>query len=123
MGRSILLVDGDANFRRALAIALRLEGIRVEEAESPTEARRQLAAETFDLALVDLLLPIGEAVDLVELLRARHPGTRPILCCARPEAFAAVRQRAPGVRRLEKPFTPESVLPLLDERDALAGKS
>lgn len=116
MDRSVLLVDGDVNFRRSLAIALRLDGVHVEEAGSPHEARRLLAGRPFDLAVVDLLLPLADAVELVEWIRARHPETRPVLCSSRPEAFAVVRMRLAGLARLEKPFPPERVFPLFAER-------
>jgi DNA-binding NtrC family response regulator len=118
MERSILLVDGDVNFRRSLAIALRLDGVQVEEAGGPIEARRHLAAAPFDLAVVDLLLPPGDAVELIEWIRDRHPAIRPVACCARPEAFAVARMRLGGVTRLEKPFAPERLFPLLGERAA-----
>src|SRR5262249_33280929 len=53
----LLLVDEDSNFRRALAISLRLEGVNVVECCDADSARSQLATAGVAAALVDLLLP------------------------------------------------------------------
>jgi DNA-binding NtrC family response regulator len=122
MDRSILLVDADVNFRRALAIGLRLEGLGVVETGDPAEAGRLLASRGgFDLALLDLLLPWSPVLELLDRIRTRHPDTRPILTCSRPDLFAVVGLRAAGVERLEKPFPPEQLLSLLADRPPAAG--
>jgi DNA-binding NtrC family response regulator len=122
MDRSILLVDGDVNFRRALAIGLRLEGLRVAETGDPAEAGRLLASRGgFELALVDLLLPWAPVFELLDRIRSRHRGTTPLLTCSRPDLFALVGCRALGVDHLEKPFPLERVLDLLAERAPAVG--
>ncbi len=110
--RSILLVDGDHNFRRALAIALRLEGFAVEEAGSLLEARRRLGPHV-DAAVVDLLLPGGDGLELAESIRDGEPGTFLVVVSAHPEAFAAARARVPTAVALEKPFRVDGLLSML----------
>jgi DNA-binding response OmpR family regulator len=61
---------------------LRVEGFDVETAESSALALERLAAQPFDLALVDLMLPGTNGIQLARLARERHPGTRVVLMSA-----------------------------------------
>ena len=115
---SLLLVDDDANFRRALAIALRLDGLDVCEASTAEEARGNLASRRFTAVLVDLLLQDGEAHALLERLCVEQPTRLAIACSAHPEALDAAGERIPGVARLRKPFPPSELHRLLESRAA-----
>jgi DNA-binding NarL/FixJ family response regulator len=53
---------GDAEFRRAATLA---EGLRIADEEGP-----------FDLAIVDLMLPDGDGVEVVRKIKAAYPKTR-----------------------------------------------
>jgi len=95
-----LIVDGDRNFREALAIALRLDGFDVRVAASVKDAQRALAILPFTMVLVDSLLRgadefLGQlAASACALIVATGPH-RELL------DRAATRHR---VRTLEKPF-------------------
>jgi DNA-binding response OmpR family regulator len=78
----VLVVDEQANQARIMAIGLRVEGFDVETADSSSEALERLAAQPFDLALVDLMLPGTNGIQLARLARERHPGTRVVLMSA-----------------------------------------
>ncbi len=95
-----LIVDGDRNFREALAIALRLDGIDVRVAESVQAAQEALAFFSFALVVVDSLL--RGADDLLGQLAA-SPSSLIVATGPHPEILdrAAKRHR---VRTLEKPF-------------------
>lgn len=73
MRSRILVVDDEANQRRTLAIGLRLEGFDVLEAADGEEALELLDGETPDLAIVDLMMPGINGLDLARRLRFRHP--------------------------------------------------
>lgn len=113
MVQSILLVDSDTNFRRALAIGLRLEHYAVEEAGSLVEARRRLAARSFDFAVVDLLLPGGDGLDLAASV-LESSDCKVMISSAHQEAFQAAGHRVPLALQLEKPFSVDQLLRLLD---------
>lgn len=113
MGRSILLVDSDTNFRRALAIGLRLERFVVEEAGSLLEARRRLTAFSFSHAVVDLLLPGGDGLELAASILARCD-CGVVITSAHPEAFRAAELRVPAALQLEKPFSVERLRGVLE---------
>ena len=67
---SILLVDDEAKIRDALAEALREEGHEVVATGSPRDAQRLLARGTFDVLLVDNLMPELTGLDLMRELVA-----------------------------------------------------
>jgi DNA-binding response OmpR family regulator len=78
----LLIVDEQANQARVMAIGLRLEGFAVETAAGSAEALDRLAAQPFDLAVVDLMLPGTNGIQLARLVRERHPATRVVLMSA-----------------------------------------
>ncbi len=78
----ILVVDDDANQARVTAIGLRIEGFDVETAEDADGALGLLASRAFDLAVVDLMMPGTNGIQLARLLRERHPTTRVVLTSA-----------------------------------------
>ncbi len=78
----VLIVDDEVNSLRALAIGLRLEGFAVETAESALAAHVVLDREPCDLAIVDLMMPGTNGLDLAREMRARHPSLRVILTSA-----------------------------------------
>lgn len=80
----VLIVDDDALVRWALAESLRAAGYDVAEAGTVEAAERVIADldGALDGALVDLRLPDGSGLLVLESLRARRPGCRPILMTA-----------------------------------------
>ena len=61
-----LIVDDDVGFQLGLADAVRLEGFTTATAASLEEARRQLAASAPDVLFIDLNLPDGSGLDLLQ---------------------------------------------------------
>jgi DNA-binding response OmpR family regulator len=78
----VLVVEEQASHARVTAIGLRLEGFDVETASTSVEALELLAAQGFDIAIVDLMLPGTNGIQLARLVRERHPGTRVVLTSA-----------------------------------------
>lgn len=61
-----LIVDDDVSFQLGLADAVRLEGFTTATAASLEEARQQLAASAPDVLFIDLNLPDGSGLDLLQ---------------------------------------------------------
>ncbi|MCB9591670.1 MAG: response regulator [Sandaracinaceae bacterium] len=78
MSCRILIVDDEVNHRKALAIGLRIEGFTVLEAEDGRDALDVLGSEEVDMAIVDLMMPGINGLDLCRRMRFRHP-TVPIV--------------------------------------------
>jgi len=93
----VLIVDDEENQRRTLSIGLRLEGFDVVVASSSQEALVALGAceETggprpagalpsagIDLALIDLMMPGLNGLDLARQIRRLFPAVRVVLSSA-----------------------------------------
>jgi DNA-binding response OmpR family regulator len=78
----VLVVDDEANHARVMAIGLRLEGFDVETALDAQAALGRLTAAGFDLAVVDLMMPGTNGIQLARLMRERFPQTRVVLTSA-----------------------------------------
>ena len=73
-----LLIDDNEDFLTGLAEIAKQEGFAVTTAGSLKEARDQLSRGPVDIALVDLTLPDGEGIELLQELK-ELPGTDVIL--------------------------------------------
>jgi DNA-binding response OmpR family regulator len=73
MGRKILLVDDDVEFRGLVRIVLHEPGTRIFEAATCAEAMEFARQIDFDVVLLDNVLPDGYGVDLIAELREYCP--------------------------------------------------
>jgi DNA-binding response OmpR family regulator len=78
----LLVVEDEPSHARVTAIGLRIEGFEVEIAPTADAALKALAAEPFDVAVVDLMLPGTNGMQLARMVRERHPATRVVLTSA-----------------------------------------
>lgn len=96
MGKHILLVDDDDILRELLGFVLRHQGFVVREAGNGIEGLRACEQATFDLLVVDVMMPLLDGVRLLTILRSEHRIWTPALvltsmdrCAAEPEIRAA----------------------------------
>ncbi len=78
----VLVVDDEANHARVMAIGLRIEGFEVDVAPDSDTALRMLGEQPFELAIVDLMMPGTNGIQLCRMVRDRHPDTRVVLTSA-----------------------------------------
>lgn len=78
----ILVVDDETNARKSLAIGLKIEGYDVLEAPDGQAALELLQKERVDLAIIDLMMPGVNGLDLARRMRFRHAGVRVVLVSA-----------------------------------------
>jgi DNA-binding response OmpR family regulator len=78
----VLVVDDEANHARVMAIGLRIEGFEVETASDAESALGVMAGATFDLAIVDLMMPGTNGIQLARLIREKFPHARVVLTSA-----------------------------------------
>jgi CheY-like chemotaxis protein len=77
-GRSILIVEDNADARDALRVLLELEGHAVEAVEEGQQALEIVRAKDPDIALVDIGLPGIDGYEVARRVRARDR-RRPVL--------------------------------------------
>ena len=93
---NLLLVDDDPKFRAFMQQGLQESGLGVETAESgerATELLESRAQKSFDLLLLDVMLPKSSGWDVLARLRARGDATPVIFLTAR----SAVEERVKGL--------------------------
>ena len=106
----ILVVDDDDRLRRLLDRYLRDNGYHVSTAGSAAEARARLEGMTFDLIVLDVMMPGETGVEFTRGLR--RSATVPILLLT---AMAEPEDRIAGLESgaddyLTKPFEPRELL-------------
>jgi two-component system NtrC family response regulator len=112
---SLLLVDDEEKILKTLGRALRGEGHEVTEASSGRMAQRLLGDRSFDVMVVDNVMPELTGLDLIrELLTAAPEGDRPQIIMM--TAHATVESAIEAVKLrvlfdyLQKPFEVEELL-------------
>lgn len=106
----ILVVDDDTRLRNLLKKFLRGNGYMVSAAANAVEARRQMSALTFDLLVVDVMMPGEDGYALTGTIRATS--AVPILMLtAMGEATDRIKGLELGVDDyMAKPFEPKELV-------------
>ena len=111
MAQSILVVDDEAGIRQTLHEVLASEQYEVLLASTALEALEALAAQPVALAIVDLLLPDVNGLELAEAIRMLDPGTPVVLITAYgTPAFETISSHPAISAYLHKPFEIERLL-------------
>lgn len=105
----LLIVDDDRRIRDLLSRFLHAEGYRVTTAQSAADARAKLDGLSFDLLILDIMMPGETGLDLAKALRATS--SVPILMLtARAEAESRIAGLEIGADDyLAKPFEPREL--------------
>ncbi len=106
----ILVVDDDDRLRTLLKKYLREQGFMVTGAADAAEARRKMAWFTFDLMVLDVMMPGESGVDLLVSLPEKDKGNV-LMLSAMGEAEDRVRGLEGGAQDyLVKPFEPKELV-------------
>jgi two-component system phosphate regulon response regulator PhoB len=73
--KRVLVVEDEGEIRQLIVLHLRREGFEVEEMEDGEMARQALVARTFDLVILDWMLPSLSGLELCRWLRKRSSHT------------------------------------------------
>jgi DNA-binding NtrC family response regulator len=107
---NVLLVDDEPDFVAAATEMLQLHGHRVESAERLESARRLLGGAAPDVLLLDLMLPDGNGLELLEELRA-SPVKRVVFITGHPGIKSLIKNLSgPSVSYLTKPIGSSELL-------------
>jgi len=106
-----LVVDDNERLRTRLGRALQDRGYRALTAASPSEARSLRERESPTHAIVDLRMPGGSGLELLEALRAADPTLRVVVLTGYGSIATAVEaMRLGAVNVLAKPADADMVL-------------
>ena len=118
----ILIVADESSLRTALFRAMDRKGFNVITANKIEEAKLLCQGDqSIELALVDMNLPDGDGIELMEHLKAMYPTTEVIILTGHGTIESAVRATQKGAFHfITKPFNMDELLSLVDK--ALAHK-
>ncbi len=107
----ILVVDDDRRIRNLLQSFLIDNGFRISVAATAAEAREQMRIMTFDLVVLDIMMPGETGLSLTRSLRADGNRVPVLMLSALAEAFDRIAGLETGSDDyLSKPFEPRELL-------------
>ena len=107
----ILVIDDEPDIRESLEILLSAEGYRVDLAPNATEGLKRLENSTFDLVLLDLMMPDKSGMQVLEEIRGRDRETPVFLITAYGSVEVAVNALKHGASDyFSKPWDNEKLL-------------
>lgn len=111
----ILIVDDESSLRTALFRVLDRQGFQVITANCKREAEALANTDQpLDLALVDLRLPDGDGIELMQRLKISHPAIQVIILTGHGSIELAVRATQHGAFHfVTKPFNMEELLSIV----------
>ncbi|MFP5275867.1 MAG: response regulator [Acidobacteriota bacterium] len=116
-GQNILLVDDEVQVAQTLEMIFLSRGYKVRIAHSAEEAIDAIADWEPELAIVDVMLPHMNGIELSEVLRANHPNCQVVLMSGHPATGDLVqslrRDGQPLAEVLMKPLHPAHILEIV----------
>lgn len=119
----VLVVDDDPMVAMAIEVCLQRQGMDVTIADGGESGMRALAAQTFDVMIVDVFMPHMRGFESVRMFHERAPEV-PLIAMSG-YAFANADTASPDFLRmtlelgatccLRKPFTPKALLAAVDD--------
>jgi two-component system chemotaxis response regulator CheY len=112
----ILIVEDSTAMRQLLALAVRKRGAEVAEAPDGLAALKLLTQQAFDLAFVDLNMPVLDGMKLIK--RMREDGHQTRICVVTTESSQATEDQARALGAdyfLRKPVSRRDVERILRE--------
>ena len=115
----ILITDDEAAIRESLETLLTLEGYTVEMAPEGDSGLERIDRFSYDLVLLDLALPGKNGLEILHLIRERHPDLPVIMITAYGKVDNVVEAIRTGAQNfVQKPWDNEKLL--ADIRSAIA---
>lgn len=111
----VLVVDDDAAIRAAVSDIARSHGFAVSSVDNTAAAREALKSRLADILLLDLKLPGGGGLSLLEEARALYPETVVVVMTAYATVSSAVEAMRMGASEyLTKPFSLDELSDVLE---------
>jgi DNA-binding NtrC family response regulator len=112
--RRILIVDDDHAVAEMMARALLRRGYEVEATDSTDDALTRFAARPCDAAVLDLVMPGRDGVELARALRQQVPGLPVAILTGYVNSPLLAETERPHLAVFKKPVTVQDVIDFLD---------
>lgn len=112
--RQILIVEDSPTMRQLLVFALRrLKNVEISEAQDGMDGLRKISSDHYDLALIDINMPVMDGLKLISLIRGEQSLEEMAICVITTEGASEDRERALSLganEYLTKPIQSNKVL-------------
>ena len=111
-GRKILIVENDKDCARLMEFVLNLQGYQVTAAQDVASATSLIRSESFGQIVMDLTLPDGSGLELLELVRQKMGLTTPVTVVSghRQQKVLEDCMSAGANEFVSKPFSPSELV-------------
>lgn len=122
--KRIFLVEDEDNLREIIQLNLAFEGFDVKSVADGSEALRVLKQLSFDLAIIDVMLPFANGIDVCAEARQLHPEMPVLMISAKSDS----KDRISGLKAgaddyLPKPFDLEELILRVNSLIRRSGKT
>jgi two-component system, sensor histidine kinase and response regulator len=112
----ILIIDDEEGIRKGCMRVLHPAGYEIEAAATFHEGLEKIQAGGFDLVLLDVMMPDGRGIDLLEPIRQRDPDAVAVLITG----YATVELAVDAIKRgaydfIAKPFTAQMLFMTVEQ--------
>ena len=113
-GQRILIVEDSPTMRQLLVFALkRMKDVEIVEASDGMDGLRKITSDRFDLAFIDINMPVMDGLKLINLIRSESELADVPICVITTEGAKEDRERAISLganEYLTKPIQANKVL-------------
>ena len=118
-GKRILIVEDSPTMRQLLVFALRrLRDVEIVEAQDGMDGLRKVSSDHFDIALIDINMPVMDGLKLIRLMRGEDALKDIPICVITTEGANEDRERAMALgadEYLAKPIQANKVLAVVKD--------
>lgn len=112
---AILLVEDDVPFSQMLQRFLERQSHKVTPCYTIESAKQKLESTVFDLVFIDLRLPDGDGIELLNNIKVKHENLPVVLMTSYADVTSAVKAMKQGAfDYISKPFNQEEVLQVVN---------
>jgi DNA-binding NtrC family response regulator len=109
-GPKVLVVDNEPVVVNSMRKTLMRKGFSVEAAYTLTEALTQILSQDYGLVLLDMRMPDGDGLDLLQKIKQKRPDLHVVIVTG----YASIDTAVEAIRKgasdyVSKPFTPEEL--------------
>ncbi|MDR2905724.1 MAG: homeostatic response regulator transcription factor HsrA [Helicobacteraceae bacterium] len=113
----ILIVEDESTLNKTLSEGLRELGFQTDEAMSFKDANYYVGIRNYDLVLLDWMLPDGDGIDLIPIIKRKSQRTAAVIISARDDVESEIEALNKGADDyITKPFEFDALVSRIEAR-------
>ena len=111
---NVLIVDDEEIMRSLFTDILKDEGYKLTTVCNGKEAQEIIKKESFDIAFVDVHMPIMDGIKTLKMLRQEAPDTAVVMMDSMPEFVDEDPREQGAIACIKKPFNIDEIKDIVD---------